>query len=162
MLNLPEWKHEIGNVLTVIHFIFWRMFVLYSLEFSKEINWINQIFTVKVQDQVFYLLFAAVFRESLLTLEPRAGSRTDTTANLLNLWMKIYRFLHGKWWRTIFTHEFVFTKRTSEALRASEFCENKLVRKYRTKALSMMKFVYYIQTEIFLKLKMIYLNCFYK
>ena len=25
-----------------------------------------------------------------------------------------------------------------------------------------MKFVYYIQTEIFLKLKMIYLNCFYK
>ena len=50
----------------------------------------------------------------------------------------------------------------SEALRGSEFCENKLVRKYRTKALSMMKFVYYIQTEIFLKLKMIYLNCFYK
>ena len=32
----------------------------------------------------------------------------------------------------------------------------KLVRKYHTKALSMMKFVYYIQTEIFLKLKMIY------
>ena len=26
----------------------------------------------------------------------------------------------------------------------------------------MMKFVYYIQTEIFLKLKMIYLNFFYK
>ena len=32
----------------------------------------------------------------------------------------IYRFLHGKCWRTIFTHEFVFTKRTSEALRASD------------------------------------------
>ena len=62
----------------------------------------------------------------------------------------------------VLTHEFVFTKRTSEALRASEFCENKRVRKYRTKALSMMKFVYYIHTEIFLKLKMIYLNCFYK
>ena len=26
----------------------------------------------------------------------------------------------------------------------------------------MMKFVYYMQTEIFLKLKMIYVNCFYK
>ena len=74
----------------------------------------------------------------------------------------IYRFLQGKCWRTIFTHEFVFTKRTSEALRASEFRENKRVRKYCTKALSMMKFVYYIQTEIFLKLKMIYLNRFYK
>ena len=44
----------------------------------------------------------------------------------------------------------------------ARLCENKRVRKYRTKALSMMKFVYYIQTEIFLKLKMIYLNCFYK
>ena len=56
----------------------------------------------------------------------------------------------------------LFSKRTSEALRASEFCENKLVRKYRTKALSVMKFVYYIQIEIFLQLKMIYLNCFNK
>ena len=45
---------------------------------------------------------------------------------------------------------------------ARSFCENKRVRKYRTKALSVMKFVYYIQTEIFLQLKMIYLNCFYK
>ena len=60
----------------------------------------------------------------------------------------IYRFLHGKCWRTIFTHEFVL--------------ENKRVRKYRTKALSMIKFVYYIQTEIFLKLKMIHLNSFHE
>ena len=53
-------------------------------------------------------------------------------------------------------------------LRTSLFSQNERarlcerVRKYRTKALSVMKFVYYIQTEIFLQLKMIYLNCFYK
>ena len=45
---------------------------------------------------------------------------------------------------------------TSDVLRGSEFCENKRVRKYRTKTLSMMKFVYYIQTEIFLKFEVIY------
>ena len=43
-----------------------------------------------------------------------------------------------------------------KSLLVRSFCGNKLVRKYRTKALSMMKFVYYIQSEIFLKLKMIY------
>ena len=37
---------------------------------------------------------------------------------------------------------FFFTKRTSGALRASEFCENKLVRKYRTSGLSMKKSTY--------------------
>ena len=31
-----------------------------------------------------------------------------------------YIFLPGKWWHTIFTHEFVFTKRISEGFRASE------------------------------------------
>ena len=39
----------------------------------------------------------------------------------------------------IFKHSFVFTKQTGEALRASEFCENKRVLKYRTSALSMKK-----------------------
>ena len=78
-----------------LSFIFWHMFVLYSLEFSKEINWVSQIFTVKRYRIKSYLLFAAVFRESLLTLEPRAGSRTDTTANLLNLWMKILLLAHS-------------------------------------------------------------------
>ena len=63
-------------------------------------------------------------------------------------------------------HEFVFTELTRSLLRtillsqneqgrlcdrASEFCENKLVHKYRTKTPSKMKFVYYIQTEIFWK-----------
>ena len=52
--------------------------------------------------------------------------------------------------------------RTRSQSLARSFCENKLVRKYRTKALSVMKFVYYIQTEIFLQLKMIDLNCFNK
>ena len=40
------------------------------------------------------------------------------------------------------------------------FVKNKLVRKYRTKALSIMKFIYSIQTEIFLKLKKIDVNAF--
>ena len=56
----------------------------------------------------------------------------------------------------------LFSQNERARLRASEFCENRRVRKNRAKALSMMKFVYYIQTDIFLKLKMIYLNCFYK
>ena len=42
------------------------------------------------------------------------------------MWWK-YRFLHGKCWHSTFTHEFVFTKQTSEALQAIEFCENKRV-----------------------------------
>lgn len=43
------------------------------------------------------------------------------------MWWK-YRFLHGNCWHSTFTHEFVFTKQTSEALQAIEFCENKRVR----------------------------------
>ena len=41
------------------------------------------------------------------------------------MWQK-YRFLHGKCWRSTYTHEFVFTKPISEAFRAIEFCENSM------------------------------------
>ena len=58
--------------------------------------------------------------ENLRTTRVRTGDKIGTTFLLtpgsgLSL---IFRFLHGKFWRTIFTHEFVFTKRTSEW-----FCE---------------------------------------
>ena len=44
---------------------------------------------------------------------------------------------------TIFTHSFVFTKLTDSQSLARSFCENKLVRKYRTPALSMKKYIYH-------------------
>ena len=42
------------------------------------------------------------------------------------MWQK-YRFLHGKCWRSTYTHEFVCTKPISKAFWAIEFCENKWV-----------------------------------
>ena len=49
----------------------------------------------------------------------------------------INKLHHGKWFCTIFTHSFVFTRLTCSQSLARSFCENKLVRKYRTLALSM-------------------------
>ena len=68
------------------------------------------------------------------------GNRPNAAENL-SLYI-INKLHHGKCFCTIFTHSFVFTKLTRSQSLARSFCENKLVRKYRTSALSMKKSIY--------------------
>ena len=51
----------------------------------------------------------------------------------------INKLHHGKCFCTIFTHSLVLKKLTRSQSLARSFCENKLVRKYHTSALSMKK-----------------------
>ena len=51
----------------------------------------------------------------------------------------INKLRHGKCFCTIFKNSFVFIKLTRSQSLARSFCEYKLVRKYRTSALSMKK-----------------------
>ena len=54
----------------------------------------------------------------------------------------INKLHHGKCFCTAFTYSFVLTKLTRSQSLARSFCENKLVRKYRTSALSMKKSIF--------------------